>query len=148
MDLALNGTTTPVAFINDTTIGWTAKTVNHNWGFLVAVLLSAVSVSILTAVLAKCQVVRRYLASYRHSRLRETDSVSQCDQSGQEVEFPMEGGRGRNPYCVPAVSEEDDDGFIEDNYIPASERARAERAAEIMDVDTEEEMDEIEFSIG
>uniref|UniRef100_A0A8C5EYT9 Uncharacterized protein n=1 Tax=Gouania willdenowi TaxID=441366 RepID=A0A8C5EYT9_GOUWI len=59
-----------------------SKTVNHNWGFLVAVLLSAVSVSILTAVLAKCQVVRRYLASYRHSRLRETDSVSQCDQSG------------------------------------------------------------------
>uniref|UniRef100_A0A3B4WJW1 Type III endosome membrane protein TEMP n=1 Tax=Seriola lalandi dorsalis TaxID=1841481 RepID=A0A3B4WJW1_SERLL len=98
------------------------KHTNHNWEFLVAVLVTAISISILIALLAKCQVIRRYLASYRHTRLREADTVSQCDP-------------------------EDDDGFIEDNYIPASERARAERAAENM-VDTEEEMDEIEFSIA
>uniref|UniRef100_A0A3B4ZKM7 Type III endosome membrane protein TEMP n=1 Tax=Stegastes partitus TaxID=144197 RepID=A0A3B4ZKM7_9TELE len=70
----------------------TAQTgANHNWEFLVAVLVTAISVSLLTVLLAKCQVVRRYLASYRHTRLREADT-------------------------------EDDDGFIEDNYIPASER--------------------------
>lgn len=53
-----------------------------NWQFLVGVLVTAISVSLLIALLAKCQVVRRYLASYRHTRLREADNVSQCDPSG------------------------------------------------------------------
>lgn len=55
---------------------------SHNWVFLVAVLAVAISTSIVIALLAKCQAVRRYLASYRHTRLRETDTVSQCEQSG------------------------------------------------------------------
>lgn len=145
MELSSNETATPTAAANNGTL--TGKSISHNWEFLVAVLVTAISVSILTALLAKCQVVRRYLASYRHTRLREADTVSNCDPSGLEVGFSMHGGRGMNPDCIPPVSEEDDDGFIEDNYIPASERARAERAAEIIDEDTEEEMDEIEFSI-
>uniref|UniRef100_A0A8C2XPH9 Chromosome 1 open reading frame 210 n=1 Tax=Cyclopterus lumpus TaxID=8103 RepID=A0A8C2XPH9_CYCLU len=85
----------------------TSKYKSHNWAFLVAVLVTAIAISMLIALLAKCQVVRRYLASYRHTRLRETDTVSQCDPSG----------------C-----EEDDDGFIEDNYIPASERLNTDRS--------------------
>ncbi|XP_076583181.1 type III endosome membrane protein TEMP [Chaetodon auriga] len=148
MELTSNGTlvtTLPTTTQNDTLSGQGGKYTSHNWEFLVAVLVTAISISILVALLAKCQVVRRYLASYRHTRLSETDTVSHCDQSGLEVGFAMHSGRAVNPHSLCPVSEEDDDGFIEDNYIPASERARAERAAENME-DTEEEMDEIEFT--
>ncbi|XP_031139823.1 type III endosome membrane protein TEMP [Sander lucioperca] len=148
--IGMLSTATPTATQNHTFDSQTDKYKSHNWEFLVAVLVTAISISILIALLAKCQVVRRYLASYRHTRLRETDNVSQCHPSGLEGEFAMHRGRGINPHCLPPVSEEDDDGFIEDNYIPASERARAERAAENMEdmEDTEDEMDEIEFTIA
>ncbi|XP_073332454.1 type III endosome membrane protein TEMP [Pagrus major] len=150
MDLTANGsafTATPTTTQNATLTKQSGTYTSHNWEFLVAVLGTAISISIVIALLAKCQVIRRYLASYRHTRLRETDTTSQCDPSGLEVEFAMHGTRGNNLHCMPPVSEEDDDGFIEDNYIPASERARAERAAENME-DTEDELDEIEFSIA
>ncbi|KAM9832302.1 type III endosome membrane protein TEMP [Neosynchiropus ocellatus] len=125
------------------------KSISHNWEFLVAVLASAISVSILIALMAKCHLFRRYLASYSHTRLREADTASQCEHSGLEVEFSVGRGQVIDPHHT-RVGEEDDDGFIEDNYIPASERARAERAAEKMEdsADTEEEMEEIEFSIA
>lgn len=64
------------------------------WPVLVGVVLGAVVLSLLIALAAKCHVCRKYRASYQHRPLPRT-------------------GKG----ICPEVAEEDDDGFIEDNYI-------------------------------
>lgn len=47
-----------------------------------AVLVAAILVTVIIAIMVKYQVFRRFLASYRHTRLRESDSISHCDPSG------------------------------------------------------------------
>lgn len=100
---------------------------SQTWPYLAAALASALTVSLFIVVAIKCRFFHRYLASYHHSLLPEGDTASQ--QSPDEVTFPghgMVGRGGEGNRTHRGLDTDDDDGFIEDNYIQASERARAE----------------------
>uniref|UniRef100_A0A3B3WTA1 Uncharacterized protein n=1 Tax=Poecilia mexicana TaxID=48701 RepID=A0A3B3WTA1_9TELE len=95
------------------------------WSYLAAGLGTILSFSLFVVLAMKFRLFHRFLASYRHSLLQETDGASQ-------------------------YVEEDDDGFIEDNYIPTSEKDRAERERREGKVEEMEDSDDddLHFSIG
>uniref|UniRef100_A0A3Q1GXB6 Uncharacterized protein n=1 Tax=Anabas testudineus TaxID=64144 RepID=A0A3Q1GXB6_ANATE len=62
---------------------------------------TVLTISVLIVMVVKFRLFHRFLASYRHSLLQETDGVR-----------------------TTSGLDDDDDGFIEDNYIQTSERER------------------------
>ncbi len=117
------------------------------WTYLAAALGTVLTISLLIVLAVKLRLFHRFLASYRHSLLEEADGVSQYSQNASFPNSGMSGmrvvgGTQRDP-------DDDDDGFIEDNYIQASEKDRADRERQEEGVEEMEDSDEdIQFTIG
>lgn len=110
------------------------------------------AMSLIVVMAVKYRVFHRFLASYRHSLLQESDGVSQYGHD--DVGFPnvISSGVGVGRRTQTEL-EEDDDGFIEDNYIQAIDRERAERGEEEEGEEEEGEViedsdDDLQFTIG
>lgn len=114
------------------------------WAYLAAGLGTALTISLLIVATVKFRVFHRFLASYRHSLLQESDGVSQYGQ--EEVAFPNTVSCGVGSVRGTGL-DEDDDGFIEDNYIQTSEKHRAQREVEMED-EMEDSDDDLQFTIG
>lgn len=118
------------------------------WSYLAAALGTVLTISLFIVMTVKFRLFHRFLASYRHSLLQESDGVSQYGQD--DVSFPnsVSGRMGMVGGTVGGL-DDDDDGFIEDNYIQSSEKDRAEREREDEELEMEDsDDDDIQFTIG
>ncbi|CAJ0965109.1 unnamed protein product [Ranitomeya imitator] len=75
---------------------------SRSWPYLVGFVLVAGTLSLLIAAAAKCNLFHRYFRSYRHRPLPENEWITESQN-----ELPG----------VPLPPQDDEDGFIEDNYI-------------------------------
>uniref|UniRef100_A0AAY4B0U5 Type III endosome membrane protein TEMP n=1 Tax=Denticeps clupeoides TaxID=299321 RepID=A0AAY4B0U5_9TELE len=108
------------------------------WPYLVATLITALAVSLFLVAAVKFHLFQRYLDSYRHALFSPSTITGHLSPRG--------------------LCEDDDDGFIEDNYIQACEREvpnrdreeeeEAEWEDEVMGGNSDDELDLEQFTIG
>lgn len=112
--------------------------------YLAAGLGAALALSLLVVLVVKFRFFHRFLASYRHSLLRESDGVNQYGQEDPSFPSSITGRMGENRREL----EDDDDGFIEDNYIQTNEKNRPARVITTDQDELEDSDDDIQFTIG
>ncbi|XP_026533847.1 leucine-rich repeat-containing protein 19-like isoform X2 [Notechis scutatus] len=97
------------------------QTAGKNWIYFAGFVLLAITISLLIALIVKCKLLQKKHASYHHQRLPDSRSIG----SSHIEERDMDMTYGRNQpasECYP----EDDDGFIEDNYIVPNQDLKEE----------------------
>ncbi|XP_065513759.1 type III endosome membrane protein TEMP [Caloenas nicobarica] len=106
----------------------------RSWPYLVGFLVAAIGISILIALAAKCKLFHKNLASYRHRPLPETNLIGGSPmEEGSTWDRGFSGQGASESHPMPGAADlqaEDDDGFIEDNYIQPSEHLPEEEERE------------------
>lgn len=119
-----------------------AQNVHSAWPIVLGALTAVLSIGLLIALAVRYRFFRWCLTTNSHALLLEGETASQFSQAGGlEREIPVRGIRGRMIRSGES-SDDDDDGYIEDNYIQANERVKAEEE-DIQQEDTEDSDDEL-----
>lgn len=117
------------------------------WTYWAAGLGTLLTLALFVVMAVRFRLFHRFLASYRHSLLQESDGVSQYGQDDQS--FPKVSGQLAVVGETHRGLDDDDDGFIEDNYIQTSEKDRAEREIRQQEEREEDDSDDdLQFTIG
>ncbi|XDV26925.1 hypothetical protein PO909_030543 [Leuciscus waleckii] len=117
---------------------------NSSWPAALGALTAVLSIGLLIALAVRYRFFRWCrMAGNRHALLLDEETPSQINQAGAlEGEIPVRGMRGRMRHTGESSDDEDDDGFIEDNYIQASVREIEEEEENQLE-DAEDSDDEL-----